>query len=219
MLLDLTLTEEELLANMKQKTRYNIRLASRKGVVIRPGTITDLELLYRMYNETSVRDGFVIRGEQYYTTLWQSFMSSLPESSVIPVAEPLIAEVEGVPVAAVIVFRFSRKAWYLFGMSTQVQRELMPNYLLQWEAIKRAKIAGCSVYDLWGAPDNFSENDPMWGVFRFKEGLGGQVLRTLGAWDLPVRPFYYKLYTEILPRLLNGMRSRGKSRARQAFGD
>jgi peptidoglycan pentaglycine glycine transferase (the first glycine) len=218
-LIDITRTEQELLANMKQKTRYNIRLAARKGVVIRSGTVTDLNLLYRMYNETSVRDSFVIRDEQYYSTLWESFMTSIPNNPNSAIAEPLIAEVGGEPVAAVIVFRFAGKAWYLFGMSTQEQRELMPNYLLQWEAIQRAKNAGCSVYDLWGAPDNFSEKDPLWGVFRFKEGLGGQVIRTFGAWDLPVRPYYYKLYTEILPRLLKIMRNRGKSRARQAFGE
>jgi lipid II:glycine glycyltransferase (peptidoglycan interpeptide bridge formation enzyme) len=72
-------------------------------------------------------------------------------------------------------------------------------------------------YDLWGAPDRFDESDPMWGVFRFKEGLGGKVVRTIGAWDLPVRPVFYRLYSRTLPRLLELMRRRGKARTRQAL--
>jgi peptidoglycan pentaglycine glycine transferase (the first glycine) len=91
----------------------------------------------------------------------------------------------------------------------------MPNHLLQWEAIRRSKEAGCEVYDLWGAPDKFQEGDPLWGVYRFKEGLGGQVVRTLGAWDLPVRPLLYRLYTQVLPRLIELMRRRGSAKTQQ----
>jgi lipid II:glycine glycyltransferase (peptidoglycan interpeptide bridge formation enzyme) len=219
-LIDLTPSEEQLLAQMKQKTRYNIRLAERKGVTVRVGTPTDYGLLYRMYAETSVRDGFVIRDEAYYRTVWSKFqvescLSDEPSTfNLQPSIEPLIAEVEGEPVAAVVIFRFAGRAWYLYGMSRDAHREKMPNYLLQWEAIRRAKAAGCTIYDLWGAPDVFDESDAMWGVFRFKEGLGGQVARTLGAWDLPVRPFYYKLYTQILPQILDVMRRRGRQRTR-----
>jgi lipid II:glycine glycyltransferase (peptidoglycan interpeptide bridge formation enzyme) len=93
-------------------------------------------------------------------------------------------------------------------MSTAAHREKMPNALLQWQAICRAKAAGCTVYDLWGAPDEFSEEDPMWGVYRFKEGLGAQVVRTLGAWDYPVQPRIYRWYTQVLPRILAVMRRR-----------
>ena len=129
--------------------------------------------------------------------------------------EPLIAEAAGEPVAAVIIYRFAGRAWYLSGMSLDAHREKMPNYLLQWEAMRRAKAAGCTVYDLWGAPEAFNEMDSLWGVFRFKEGLGGKVFRTLGAWDYPVRPGIYRLYTQILPRLLDMMRRRGNERTRQ----
>jgi lipid II:glycine glycyltransferase (peptidoglycan interpeptide bridge formation enzyme) len=79
----------------------------------------------------------------------------------------------------------------------------------------RAKAAGCILYDLWGAPDKFNEDDPMWGVFRFKEGLGGQVVRTLGAWDYPANPLLYRLYTQTLPRILDIMRWRGKAKVRR----
>jgi lipid II:glycine glycyltransferase (peptidoglycan interpeptide bridge formation enzyme) len=209
-MIDLSPSEEELLARMKQKTRYNIRLAAKKGVTVRAGNTSDLPMLYKMYAETSVRDGFVIRDETYYRTVWQTFMES--ES---PGCEPLIAEVEGKPVAAIFVFYFAGRAYYLYGMSREAHREKMPNYLLQWEGMRRAKAAGCSLYDLWGAPDEFNENDPIWGVFRFKEGLGGQVVRTLGAWDYTPKLLWYKMYSEVIPRVLDVMRSRGKARTQQ----
>jgi len=214
-LIDLSPTEDVLLARMKQKTRYNIRLAERKGVRMRVGAVDDLPRLYKMYAETSVRDGFVIRDENYYKAVWSAFMYST--GSHQPSAVPLIAEVEGEPAAAIFIFMFARRAYYVYGMSREVHREKMPTYLLQWEAMKRAKAAGCKVYDLWGAPDEFNESDSMWGVYRFKEGLGGEVVRTLGAWDYAPNPLLYKLYTEIMPRVLDVMRSRGKSKTRQAL--
>jgi len=212
-LIDLNSTEEEMLARMKQKTRYNIRLAEKKGVTWRVGTKGDLLMLYRMYAETSVRDGFVIRDEGYYQTVWNLFMNSSE-----PTCEPLIAEVDNEPVAAIFVFYFADRAYYVYGMSRNAHREKMPTYLLQWEALKRAKAKGCTVYDLWGAPDVFDESDSMWGVYRFKEGLGGKVVRTLGAWDFAPSPLWYKLYSEIIPRVLDVMRSRGKATTKQNLG-
>jgi peptidoglycan pentaglycine glycine transferase (the first glycine) len=232
-LIDLNPTEEELLARMKQKTRYNIRLAGKKGVALRVGTLADLEILYKMYAETSVRDGFVIRDEEYYKTVWKMFMmenqsqsSNSPIANLqspnpshqLPFAEPLIGEVDGEPIAAIFVFYFAGRAYYVYGMSRAVHREKMPAYLLQWEAMKRAKAKGCTVYDLWGAPDVFDESDSMWGVYRFKEGLGGKVVRTLGAWDFAPNPLWYKLYSEIIPRVLHVMRSRGNARTKQSLG-
>ena len=212
-LIDLCTSEDEMLTRMKQKTRYNIRLADKKGVTVRIGTKADLPMLYKMYAETSVRDGFVIRDEGYYQTVWQTFMQSDQ-----PDTEPLIAEANGGVIAAIFVFYFARRAYYVYGMSREAHREKMPNYLLQWEAMKHARSRGCLVYDLWGAPDEFNESDSMWGVFRFKEGLGGQVVRTLGAWDYAPNAFRYQIYSEILPRVLDVMRSRGKQKTRQAIG-
>ncbi len=202
-LLDISLPEEELLARMKQKTRYNTRLAVKKGVRVRVGNENDWPMLYRMYAATSVRDGFVIREEGYYRTVWRLFKS---------MSAPLIAEVEGKPVAAVFLFAFAGRAYYVYGMSDEAHRDKMPNYLLQWEAMKWARARGCTLYDLWGAPDVFDERDSMWGVFRFKEGLGGQVIRTLGAWDFVPNPLWYAMYTQVMPRVLGWMRRRGRAR-------
>lgn len=219
LIINLEQREDELLANMKQKTRYNINLAMRKGVSIRHGTQSDLDTLFRMYAETSVRDGFVIRNEAYYREVWQTFMANLPGVAADqPSAQALIAEVDGNPVAGVVIFQFARKAWFLYGMSSMTHRDKMPNYLLQWEAIKWAKAAGCTIYDLWGAPDEFVESDPLWGVYRFKEGLGGAVFRYLGAWDLPTNRMLYRLYSKTLPGLLDIMRQHGKASTKQALG-
>jgi lipid II:glycine glycyltransferase (peptidoglycan interpeptide bridge formation enzyme) len=207
-MLDLHEDEDAMLVRMKSKTRYNIRLAGRRGVTVRIGGVDDIDLLYQMYAHTSIRDDFLIRSRDYYTLVWRSFFEA-------GLAEPLIAEVEGEAVGAVVIFHFGKQAWYIHGMSLDAHRKKMFTYSLQWEAMLRAKAAGCTEYDLWGAPDKFTKDDPMWGVFRFKDGFGGQVVRTLGAWDYPVRPGIYKLYSQVLPRILNVMRRRGKSETKR----
>jgi lipid II:glycine glycyltransferase (peptidoglycan interpeptide bridge formation enzyme) len=218
-LIDLQPSEEDLLANMKQKTRYNVNLAIRKGVTVRLGGPSDINMLFRMYAETSIRDGFVIRNERYYREVWNTFLCN-PDlmSHNQPVGEALIAEVDGDPVAGLILFRFAGKAWYLYGMSSSTHRDKMPNYLLQWEAIKHAKATNCTTYDLWGAPEEFVENDPLWGVYRFKEGLGGTVHRYLGAYDLPMNRMLYRLYSKTIPGLLDIMRNQGNASTKQVLG-
>ncbi len=201
LLLDLTRTEDELLAAMKQKTRYNVRLATRRGVMVRPGTTADLGAFYQLYAETAQRDGFVIRPAEYYQDVWGTFLDE-------GLAHLLLAEFAGETLAGLILFTFGPTAWYMYGASSDRHRQQMPNYLLQWEAICRARAAGCTLYDLWGAPDTLDEADPMWGVVRFKLGLGGELARGLGAWDYAASQTGYRLYTEIIPRYLNWLRAR-----------
>lgn len=208
--IDLDPTEDELLSQMKQKTRYNIRLARRKGVTIRDADRADFEALYYMYAETSLRDGFAIREKEYYFTLWGTFLDRGK-------GEALIAEVDGIAVAAVVILRFDRKAWYFQGMSTLNHRKKMPNYLLQWEAMKRAKNAGCRVYDMWGAPDVFTENDPLWNVYRFKKGFGGEVIRHIGAWDYTAHPNLFWIYRHLVPLGLAAMRRIGRTSTGQSI--
>jgi len=235
---DLTRSPDELLAAMKSKWRYNTRLAVRKGVTVRRGTQADLPLLYEMYTETAARDGFVIRPVSYYRDAWSTFIEA-------GLAQPLIAEVAGEPVAMVIIFHFPSvslragpsaelisseaeglragpsaslragpgRAWYMYGASRTVHREKMPNHLLQWEAMRWAREQGCTVYDMWGAPDVLDESDPLWGVYRFKRGFGGEFVRHIGAWDFPVSRLGYWLYTSIMPRVLAMMRWRRRRRS------
>jgi lipid II:glycine glycyltransferase (peptidoglycan interpeptide bridge formation enzyme) len=146
-----------------------------------------------MYAETAGRDGFLIRPAAYYLDVWRQFLN-------LNQAELWLAWVEGEPVAGLIVFIFGSNAWYMYGASTGQQRQLMPNHLLQWTAICRARARGCAHYDMWGAPDRFDQTDPMWGVYHFKRGFGGQVVQGLGAYDYPVRPMLYWLFTKMLPQ-------------------
>jgi len=198
-LIDMTHSLDDILAAMKSKWRYNVRLAVRKGVTVRRGTSADLPLLYDMYAKTADRDGFVIRPKEYYRDAWGTFIDA-------GMAQPLIAEGDGEPLGMVIIFHFAGRAWYMYGASRSIQREKMPNHLLQWEAMRWAKDQGCTVYDMWGAPDELDESDPLWGVYRFKQGFGGEFVRHIGAWDFPVSKPGYWLYANTMPRVLEAKR-------------
>jgi peptidoglycan pentaglycine glycine transferase (the first glycine) len=206
-LIDLGRDEKELLAAMKPKTRYNIRLAQRRGVTVRPGGIEDLSLFYAMYAETAERDGFIIRPFAYYRDVLERFLA-------VGQAHMLLAEVEQKVVAGLSLFRFGTTAWYMYGASTANHRSLMPNHILQWEAICWARGQGCTTYDLWGAPDILDESDPMWGVYRFKEGFGGRFVRHIGAWDYSPFPPLYQFYLFLMPRYLDRLRARHYTESR-----
>jgi len=206
--IDLTAPEDVLLARMHQKTRYNIRLAEKKGVAVTEALEEDWECVYRLYVETAARDGFIIRPWEYYRQVWSTFTGSR-------MAACLKAEVDGILVGAIWVMSFGKKAHYLYGMSSSLHREYMPNHLLQWKGMLLAKSQGRHIYDMWGAPDEFTEEDRLSGVFRFKQGFGGEVVRTLGAWDYPINPIGYRIYASVLPRILDVMRQRSREKNRQ----
>ncbi|MEZ4670452.1 MAG: peptidoglycan bridge formation glycyltransferase FemA/FemB family protein [Anaerolineae bacterium] len=197
--MDLTLSEDDLLAAMSQNTRRKVRTAEKKGVTVRAATLDDLPILYDLYRTTGERDHFLIRPPDYYEQAWRSFMAN-------GLAHALIAEAEGRPIAHVILFHFGRKCWYFYGASSNQERERMPNYLLQWEAMRWAKAQGYALYDMWGAPDEFVETDPMWGVYEFKRGFRGVVTRHIGAWDYAPYPPLYGLYSQFWPRVRQLMR-------------
>src|SRR5690606_34809535 len=168
-------------------------------VTIRAATMHDLDTLYALYRVTGERDEFLIRPPEYYEQAWRRFMEA-------DLAHVLIAEFEGKPLAHVILFHFGRKCWYFYGASSNDERERMPNYLLQWEAMKWAKAHGYALYDMWGAPDEFVETDSMWGVYQFKRGFRGTVTRHIGAWDYAPYPLLYRAYTELMPRVMGWLR-------------
>ena len=187
--------ESLLLSRMKQKTRYNIRLAQKKGVVVRPWD--DLAGFHTLMQVTGRRDAFGVHSLAYYRRAYEIFH---PQGA----CELLVAEVEGTPAAAVMVFAHGRRAWYFYGASSNERREWMPSYLLQWEAMRWARNRGCREYDLWGVPD-YDEatleagfetaRGGLWGVYRFKRGFGGVLRRAAGPWDRVYHPALYALYT------------------------
>lgn len=199
LLINLNQAEDEILKNMSQSTRYKVRYGPKHGVMARAGTQADLPLLYKLYAETGQRDGFLTRPYSYYEDEWGVLMKA-------GIAHPIIAEYEGQALAHVILFKFGGKCWYFYGASSNEHRNLMPTYLLQWEAMRWAKQQGCAWYDFWGAPDEFLESDPMWGVFRWKEGFGGTVTRTIGAWDYRPFPLLDTLYSRAMPAILGTLK-------------
>jgi peptidoglycan pentaglycine glycine transferase (the first glycine) len=203
-LLDLSPTQDALLEAMKSKTRYNIRLGQRKGVTVSTASVADIPLFYRLYAETGQRDGFLIRPLAYYQDAWRTFIQA-------GMAQMFLASVQDRTVAGLILFRFGDKVWFMYGASTNEHRSWMPNYVLQWHTICWAKSVGCTGYDMWGAPDMLDENDPLWGVWRFKQGLGARYTPHIGAYDYPASRLLYWMYTILIPRYLGLLRRRHKT--------
>jgi lipid II:glycine glycyltransferase (peptidoglycan interpeptide bridge formation enzyme) len=194
LVVDLSGDEEQVLSRMKQKTRYNIRLAAKKGVVVHPSM--DLDTFYRLMMVTGERDMFGVHSREYYQRAYELFQ---PRDECIMLA----AEYQGEPLSALMAFARGRRAWYFYGASGNAHRERMPTYLLQWTAMQWARARGCLSYDLWGVPDfdesfleaHFSERSQgLWGVYRFKRGFGGELMRSCGSWDRVYNPALYTLY-------------------------
>ena len=192
--IDLAGGPDEWLARMKQKTRYNVRLAEKKEVVVRENV--DIASFYRLMQETGQRDQFGVHSLAYYQRAYDLFS---PEGT----CALLTAEYAGQPLATVMVFAQGNRAWYFYGASGNAERNRMPAYLVQFEAMRWAAARGCQVYDLWGIPDMDEQaleeqftgrDDGLWGVYRFKRGFGGEVRRSIGAWDKIYQPLWYKAY-------------------------
>lgn len=197
---DISNDEDAILAAMKQKTRYNIRLAGRKGVRVREAIETDMPAFHALVGITARRDRFGVHVPAYYDAAHRLFV---PRGW----ARLLMAEVGAEPVAAVMAFALPPRAWYFYGASGNTHRDKMPTYLAQWEAMRWAKSVGCTSYDLWGVPDEEEETleaaftrrqDGLWGVYRFKRGFGGRLARSVGAWDRVYAPARYRLYRWLL---------------------
>jgi lipid II:glycine glycyltransferase (peptidoglycan interpeptide bridge formation enzyme) len=191
---------EDILAEMKQKTRYNIHLAEKKGIEIR--NADDLGIFQEMMAITGKRDGIGVHVQAYYQKAYDLFQKTGK-------CNLLFAFYENQPIAGIMIFAQGKTAWYMYGASTDIERNRMPTYLLQWEAIRWAKSKGCSEYDLWGIPD-LSEDElekaftgkeshqGLWGVYRFKRGFGGTIMRSIGAWDRIYYPSLYQIYLQVM---------------------
>jgi lipid II:glycine glycyltransferase (peptidoglycan interpeptide bridge formation enzyme) len=192
---DLRPSEEEILAAMKSKTRYNIRLAEKKEVTVRRGRGEDVPIFNQLMRTTGQRNEFGVHEPLYYETAFNLFA---PDNVGL-----FIAEFDGTPLAAIMVFIHGTQAAYLYGASSNLERQRMPTYAVQWAAMVWARSRGCTTYDLWGVPDESEEtledqfqdiNDGLWGVYRFKRGFGGQVVRTVGTADRVYNRLVYRLY-------------------------
>lgn len=199
-IVDIARSEQEILRQMKSKTRYNVRLAERKGVRVYEGGAQDIDALVRLMTITGERDEFGIRSPLYYERAFKLFEPS-------GMVGLFVAAYGKEPIAALMAFACGTKSWYMFGASGNAHRERMPNYALQWAAIRWARTRGCQTYDLYGVPDeetdvleaNFAtRRDGLWGVYRFKRGFGGTLTRYVGAFDHVYSRRLYWLYRRIL---------------------
>ncbi len=188
-LISLAESEEEILSRMKRKTRYNIRLAERKGVSIRTGGLPELEKWYAIYEETAERDGITIHSFEYYRRVFQE---GLKQKN--PSVRLLLADIDNEIMAGNILVLHGSCSTYLYGASSSEKRNYMPTYLLQWEGMRIAREHGCESYDMFGIPPVADEGEPMYGLFRFKTGFGGQIVNRAGCWDYPVNKAAYTLY-------------------------
>jgi lipid II:glycine glycyltransferase (peptidoglycan interpeptide bridge formation enzyme) len=201
LVIDLNSDEAAILAAMKQKTRYNIRLAEKKGVTVRQGSAADVATFHQLALVTAARDGFGMHSLDYYQAAYTLFS---PHHCAL-----LIGEFAKEPLAALMAFSQGQAAYYFYGASANEGRQLMTTYLLQWEAIRWAKSQGCTHYDLWGIPDadpatleaQFEQrHDGLWGVYRFKRGFGGQWVQSIGAYDYVYNPLLYQFYKFVRSR-------------------
>lgn len=191
--LDITPSEIALLSNMHQKWRYNIKLAGRKGVVIREAqNKEDLKIFYTILQETAKRDHFLVRDYQYFEWIWDYMVSQ-------NYAQIFLAEYEGRVISATLGLILGTKFWYLYGASGNEDRNVMPNYLIQWEMIKWARKQGCTLYDFRGVSGDMDENNPLYGLYRFKKGFGGELTEFMGEMDKVYSPFFYLLWNKVLP--------------------
>jgi peptidoglycan pentaglycine glycine transferase (the first glycine) len=194
LVIDLHASEEEVFNRMKPKTRYNIRLAGRKGVTVRASD--DIGNFHTLISVTSHRGEFHVHSLEYYRRAFELFH---PRG----MCELFVSEYQGRTLAALMVFACKGTGYYFYGASADEERNRKPTYPLQWEAIRWAQQRGCLEYDMWGIPDEAASmdddeagerEDGLWGVYRFKRGFGGEVRRAVRAFDRVYNPLFYKLY-------------------------
>jgi lipid II:glycine glycyltransferase (peptidoglycan interpeptide bridge formation enzyme) len=205
-LVDLTPSLDDILAAMKPKCRYNIGLAEKRGVVIRAQD-DNIEIFYRLLTETALRDGISVHNIEYYRALLEE---SRGESSRAVQIRLYTARHENDDLAAIMTLFRGKQATYLYGASSNIKRNLMAPYALQWKAMQDAKAFGCTVYDLFGIPPDESPGHPMAGLYRFKTGFGGKIVHRPGSWDYPCKPLLHALFknAEILRKKIRTSKRR-----------
>ena len=187
--LDISKSEEELLKNMHQKTRYNLRLAERKGVeIVEDNSEQGFEDYWRLMEETTKRQGFFAHGKDYHNKMWQT----MKESGMGHLFKAIYG---GKTLTAWIVFILNGVIYYPYGASSDENRDVMASNLMMWEVIRYGKNQRCGLFDMWGSlgptPD---VRDPWYGFHKFKQGYGAELVEFLGSFDLVINPLQYKIY-------------------------
>lgn len=213
MVLDLGEGADAVFAGFKSKWRYNVRLAEKRGVTVREGTQADIAVWYEILLETARRDGFVVRARSYFETLWRI----LEPAGMLKM---FVGEYEGQMIAGIVCTMMGGRVIYNFGASSNEHRNVMPNHLIQWNAIRWAAEKGYAIYDFRGvSPQREGEPpDPhIAGLNRFKEGFGARYVEYAGEFDLPLRRAWYEAWQRGLPLALAVRRRlRGTALAREA---
>ena len=179
-------TEEEVFNKFYSKTRYNIRLAEKKGVIIKEGTKRDLKDFEEIMKVTGKRDNFMTRPLSYFERMYDYLV---PNHMKL-----MMAYYEGKPIAGIIDIMYGNKIWYLYGASSNEHRNVMPNYLLQWEMIKMALARKDDIYDFRGVSGVVDESHPQYGLYRFKKGFDAQFTEFVGELYIHFKPLRYKIY-------------------------
>ncbi|GHV74450.1 peptidoglycan bridge formation protein FemAB [Spirochaetia bacterium] len=205
-LVDLRPAEEDILKQMKPTWRHNIRLAEKRGVRVWYTGAEGLEIFYALFRETAKRDGISIHSIGYYQILFAHCAEYPGQELRLYVAEHEEAEGSRKTLAAIIVLFRKNAATYLYGASSNEDRNLMPGYALQWKAMTDAKAAGCTQYDLFGIPPHAAPNHPMAGLYRFKTGFGGTIIHRPGSWDFTYKPLAWRLFS-VAEALRKGLRT------------
>jgi lipid II:glycine glycyltransferase (peptidoglycan interpeptide bridge formation enzyme) len=174
---------ENLLKQMKSKTRYNIGLSRRKGVQIRTAGMESIPVWYRLYQETARRNGIVVNDIKYFEAILSAASENTGSQADVKL---LIAEWENKPLAAMFLIISDKRGSYLYGASSDLNRNLMATYALQWEAINISIRRGCTEYDMFGVSPNSDPSHPLYGLYKFKLGFGGHIFHSLGCWDYPL---------------------------------
>ncbi|MFO8000628.1 MAG: peptidoglycan bridge formation glycyltransferase FemA/FemB family protein [Marinilabilia sp.] len=190
-MLDLNMNEDDLLRQMKPKTRYNIRLSQRKGVTVRRAGMEELSKWFRLYDETYTRKRLASNDMNFFEQVFQTTAEDTYSPGEVDL---LLAEKEDYPLAAMFLARSGGRATYLYGASSNQYRHLQAGHALQWGAIKRSMEMGCKEYDLFGIPPVPDPDHPMYGLYRFKAGFGGHQLHRQGCWDYPFDEEAYEQY-------------------------
>ncbi|HNI09732.1 MAG TPA: peptidoglycan bridge formation glycyltransferase FemA/FemB family protein [bacterium] len=212
-LLDIRPGEDDLLKSFHHKTRYNIKLAEKKGVTVEEINSSDgIDIFYDLFEITSARDKFMILRRSYFQHLHKTLSNS-------GLSTVFVAKYDGKPLGAVILTTFGKRMVYLYGASSNAHRNLMPNHLLHWRAILWAKERGLTTYDFWGVPANPTETSPLWGVYRFKKGFNETETRWVGTYELVFNRFWYFVFEKAAVAFKTAIRFLKTGKIKSSVGD